>query len=208
MADERGRYKRAIKYYSRALRLHPNDTLTYFLRAIEYVRLSKFEKALADYDKGISLDTTFPVAYFNRALLHDQMKRPDLSMADANKAIHFDSTYASAYSQRGMLFHKSGNYEKAESELVRAIGYWNITDNDSMDLYLFYYSLGLVYYEKEEYPKAIDSFTTSIDLGNKDKDVYLDRADAYSALNLNELAEKDRKKAKSLKRTPDFINRW
>ena len=68
-------YNRALKNYSQAIKLNPNNSATYSGRGVTYENLGDLKKALADYDKALELDPNNEGAKNNRQRVLDSMKK-------------------------------------------------------------------------------------------------------------------------------------
>ncbi|HDI72543.1 MAG TPA: tetratricopeptide repeat protein, partial [Candidatus Altiarchaeales archaeon] len=67
---EKGNYKQAIEYYSKAIEYNPNDASLYNNRGLAYYNLQQYDKAIADYTKAIEIKPDFADAYYNRGLAY------------------------------------------------------------------------------------------------------------------------------------------
>jgi len=65
---DKGDYKRAVVFYSKAIELNPGISDLYFHRSKAYFHDLQFEKAIVDCDKAIVLEPFYEDAYSTRAL--------------------------------------------------------------------------------------------------------------------------------------------
>ena len=70
-----GNHIGAIKYYTKAISLVPDDHRYYVNRCASYEAIGDFTRALADTEKSIELDDTKPKGHFRRGRVLRQMKR-------------------------------------------------------------------------------------------------------------------------------------
>ena len=54
--DDRGKHKKAIEYYEKALQLHPNDPDTYQNMGYAYLRMKDYENSIKYLKKAIELN--------------------------------------------------------------------------------------------------------------------------------------------------------
>ena len=220
-----GRRDEAIREYSAAIALEPEEAAAYNNRGIVYDDLGKYEEAIEDYSTAIRLDSAHAVAYNNRGIVYRKQGEHVKAMADYNKAVELDPDYANAYNGRGIVYKELGEREKAIEDYSKAI---ELTPDDAS----FYYNRGILYgdlgeYEKaiedyskaaalcpgaatynnwgvayknlKDYPKAIESYTKAIELDAGYQRAYRNRAEAYRAIGEDDLAAADEKKAEELK---------
>ena len=68
----RGQYEKAIKSYSKAIRLNPKTANVYNKRGVAYQSLGQYDKAIQDYDEAIRLDPENAASpYHNRGLAYE-----------------------------------------------------------------------------------------------------------------------------------------
>jgi tetratricopeptide (TPR) repeat protein len=78
--------KKALEYLNNAIKLQPNNALTYLKRAAAYVNLIEYQKALEDFNKAIRLKPDYAYAYNNRGILYLMVGNNELGCRDAQKA--------------------------------------------------------------------------------------------------------------------------
>lgn len=94
----------AIQEFSKAIRLNPQYSVAYYVRAYTYRQVQEFQKSLADYNQAISLNPKLTQAYYNRAILkQEKLNDPKGALADFNQSISLNPKYAEAYYNRGSL---------------------------------------------------------------------------------------------------------
>jgi tetratricopeptide (TPR) repeat protein len=95
---------------------------------------------------------------------------------------------ADGYNGLGRCYYKQNNYELALKNYKLAM------QIDSFEN-LFFSNVALVHYDRKEYEKAINYYSQSILLDDRDADSYYYRALSYKALKKFDLATKDFERA-------------
>ena len=116
----RGDFDLAVRRYSDAIRLKPNDVGAwspdhartgrvgrpwpnlYNNRGYAYLRKGDVDKAIADYDEAIRLDPKYAKACFFRGSAWENKGDWDKAVADYTRAVRLDSRYAREYCDRGL----------------------------------------------------------------------------------------------------------
>lgn len=154
-------YDSAIKDYTSAIKLKPEDTEAYNSRGVAYKDKGEYDKAIIDFDKVIELDPNNALAYFNRGNIYDKKEEYDNAIADYNKAIKLNPDAANYYSNRGLAYDNNGEYDKAIADFNKAI---ELEPKKARH----YYNRGLSYDNKGENDKAIQDYSKAIELDPKD----------------------------------------
>ena len=126
------KYDIAIKYWSEALKIDPNNATDWFNRGTAYADSKDPEKAIADYGEAIRLDPTDTVAHRYRAELY-KAKREAASangetdtddtgkeLADYTEIIRIEPDAAS-YITRGVAYRQVAEFDKAAADFTDAI---------------------------------------------------------------------------------------
>lgn len=150
MFASRGDYKMAIDDFTEALKLNPNMSAAYMLRARAiYASVSEvygigdnfssigtistekrqttaqqaeaYLRAIADFTEALRLDTSNAIIYQERGRVYDDNNDYDKAITDYNQAIRLDPNYAVAYNGRGIAYN-----DKAGCFFVYLWGYKNV----------------------------------------------------------------------------------
>ncbi len=117
---------------------------------------------------------------------------PQLALAALNQAIKLDRDFATVgYFCRESVYERLRQYRQAIQDLNALI------ELDLKNPWIFY-RRAYNYRMMEKYKLEIADDSTAIFLEPKFKGAYIDRAWAFDKIGLHELAEKDRKSAKTL----------
>jgi S1-C subfamily serine protease len=80
-------YDNAIRDFTEAIRLDPNNASSYVNRAISYEDQGNFGKAISDYNVAIRLDPNLAIAYYNRGQAYYDHGQLANAMSDYDEAI-------------------------------------------------------------------------------------------------------------------------
>ncbi|MBC8100783.1 MAG: tetratricopeptide repeat protein [Armatimonadetes bacterium] len=102
-AVKQGDYAAAIKLWSQAIELDPNDDKLLVNRATAYSQTGNLAGALADLEAALKLNANNPHALFSRANLYARQNKFKEAIADLNKGIELDPNDADAYYNRANM---------------------------------------------------------------------------------------------------------
>ena len=166
-----GNYNGAIKLYSEAIELNPNDYKAHNGRGEAYQKLEKYKLAIDDYDKAIQLNPKFEVAYYHRGIAYSEgLKRYERAIIDYNEAIQLSSKFWQAYNNRGWAYYKLKQYERAIQDFDKTIELYPIfvkknNNRGSYPMYAnAYYNRGLAYQELKQYEQALKDYDKALEL--------------------------------------------
>lgn len=155
-------YDVAIKLYTQALEIDPNNDLTYNDRGVAYRRLDQLEQAIVDYNKAIQLNPNASAYYCNRASAYYNSKQYEPALADLNKTIQLDPNDYDAYYYRGLTYYNLKQYEPALADFNKLIKFLP----DDVDLL---YNRALTYEQLKEYKKALKDYKKILKLDPNNK---------------------------------------
>lgn len=220
-----GKYDKAIKVYTAAINLRPQDAVNYLNRGEAYYNLKEYDKAVEDYSKVIELDPEADEAYNNRGCCYDELGEHQRAIEDFTKAIELAPLDTDAYNNRGNSCFNIGEYQKALNDYTKAIElrpdsanaynnrgytYLNIREyhkaiNDytkAIDINPQFPNsfkhMGTLKYYCQEYEEALEYLNKAISLDDSYKAAYKTRAEVYHALGDHEKAKKDEERAEAL----------
>jgi tetratricopeptide (TPR) repeat protein len=186
----------AIRYYDKAIALHPEFAQSYRERGLAYSNKGDFERAVEDLTKAIELDPDFSVFYTERGFYRIRTGDYDGAISDYNWVIkHDDLNKVDAYCNLGDAYRRKGDLDIALKQCNEAISL--------SPIYYYPYKIrGCIYYDRNEYGKAIEDFTkaiNSLDDALEDKTVvYNLRGKCYRAMSEEDCANSDFTKAQEL----------
>jgi tetratricopeptide (TPR) repeat protein len=118
---EKGDLDRALREFAEAVRLNPQDPLTYVDRGRTYKGLKDFDRAVADYGEAIRLDPKWAAPYFNRANVYKAKKDYDRAVADYGDAIRLDPSDPDALFNRANAYKAQERYALAVRDLQEVV---------------------------------------------------------------------------------------
>ena len=190
------KYDEAIRYYNKAIALDPASAMSYYERGVAYSSKEDFERAVEDLTRAIELDPDFILSYTERGFNRIRTGDYDGAISDYNWAIeHDDLNKARAYCDLGDVYRRTGDFDRALEKCNKAITLVPI-------FYYPYKIRGCIYYDQNEYGKAIEDFTkaiNSLDDALEDKAVvYNLRGKCYRVIGEEDRANSDFTKAQEL----------
>jgi tetratricopeptide (TPR) repeat protein len=115
-------FEKAIFYYSKAIKLYPNDYRAYFERGNSKRSLDNYSDAILDYTKAIKLNSNNITIYYSRGVLKYITEDYSGAISDLSYVIDNNtSSSAEAYFFRGMSRIYSKLYFPANLDLDKAI---------------------------------------------------------------------------------------
>ena len=164
------KYDEAIRYYDEAIMLHPEFAQAYYERGVAYGYKEKFKEAVKDLTKAIELNPDFIGSYTERGLYRIRIGEYDGAISDYNWVINHDPDDASAYCNLSDAYRLKGDFDCALKKCNKAI--------DLNPIYNYPYQIrGRIYYDLNEYEKAIEDFTEAIN--RLADEIYPDKAITY-----------------------------
>jgi tetratricopeptide (TPR) repeat protein len=138
-----------------------------------YRKAKEYPKAIQAMEQVIVLDPKNDQAYFQLGALYDENKNKEKSIANMKRAIELNSQNAPALNYLGYTWAEMGvQLDEAEALIQRAL---KIEPNDG-----FYIdSLGWVYYQKGDYPKAVEHLERAVEITVDDPTIMEHLGDAY-----------------------------
>ena len=190
---------KALKAYSRAIELSPNNAEAYLNRGTAYGEKGKPDLAIKDFNTSIQFNPDNAKTYYNRGVAYDMKSDVDHACKDYTKAIQLNPDFVNAYTNRGNAYNNKGRLNSAIKDLNKAI---QIDPNDAKA----YTNLGKSYGKKGEYDRAIKNFKKAIQLKPDLAEAHNNLGLAYLKKREVELAIKNFDKAIQLK--PDYANAY
>jgi len=179
------------QYLDSALVYLPEDSFLWQQKAMPFFKRKKYEVGMEYLDNAVRYDDKFKyyLAYrgfikciFQKAY-NDAIKDFDALIHDYDKGVIMDHSY---YFYKSVCLLQLNRLNEAEQCLKKS---FQISENWEVDLhYLELFYMGIIYYEKEEYEKAIIQFNKSLKQYPQFSDALFYKAESFYYLNKKEIA--------------------
>ena len=157
-----------IRDYNEAIRLKPDDDLTYFNRGQVYAEKGDLDSAIRDYTEAIRLNPDFHGPYNYRGNAYADKGDLDSAIRDYTEAIHLNPDFALAYKNRGGARTVKGDLDSAIKDYTEAI---RLKPDDAEA----YHNRGFLRGDKGDSDGAIADYTEAIRLKPNDAYAYNNR---------------------------------
>jgi tetratricopeptide (TPR) repeat protein len=104
-----------------AIRLDPNCSRAFAIRADVYRCQGKAEDAIKDANQAITLDPRNAHARRIRGIAHSMTGETAKAIEDCTEAIQIDPTMWQAHSNRGIVYFKKGEFDRAIADFTEAL---------------------------------------------------------------------------------------
>ncbi len=99
----RQQYDEAIKAFSTAIEIIPQDYQAYNYRGIARALKGDFDKATADYNKALKIHPRYAEAYNNRGFARTQMGDLQQALNDYSRALEINPFFVDAYNNKAWI---------------------------------------------------------------------------------------------------------
>ncbi len=118
---DKGDYRRALEYLTRAIALRPDYAEAYNNRGTVFGAEGDTLRAIEDFNRAIALKPDYVAAYSNRGTAYAIAGEHDRAIADLTRAIELRPDLAAAYNNRGNVYANKGDYARAIGDFTLAI---------------------------------------------------------------------------------------
>lgn len=119
--ESQGRYDEAIREYSEALRIRPNNIEARTNLGVVYDKTGRFSEAEREYKAALNIDARFPEIYYNLGLLYLGQNRFGEALQAFATVITLNPRSADAHNNIAMLYQRQGRMDEAREHLVEAL---------------------------------------------------------------------------------------
>jgi serine/threonine-protein kinase len=155
-----GKHAEAIRYYTAALGLRPDNPGVLLNRAVALREVGELEAAIADYQRAIALAPRYAAAHNNLGNALRDQKKLDEAVACHKKAIDIDPKYALAYRNLGLTLQRQGKLDEAIA------AYKNAVEFDPKDAYA-HTNLGSALHNQGKLDEAVAAHRKAIEIDPK-----------------------------------------
>lgn len=167
-----GQIERAIKAYSQAIELNPQDADAYNNRGVAYESNSDFNLAIQDFNMAKRLRPDYAIVYYNSGIVYGKKGMLDIAIQNYGTAIKLQPDYAEAYNNRANVYSRQRKFDQAMADYKTAIQL-------RPDLAEIYYSRAVTRVGKGEIDEAINDYSMAIRLKPDYTEAYLNRGTVY-----------------------------
>jgi tetratricopeptide (TPR) repeat protein len=150
-----GRYEEALAIYEEALRLNPNDAVSYSGKGDALYHLKRYEEALVAYENACRLNSNDAVNYSDIGDILCQLGRYEEALVAYEEALHIGPVDAVGYSNKGDTLCQLGRYKEA---LVAYEAALRVNPNDPA-IYQLY---GDAFYNLRQYEDALNAYDKAL----------------------------------------------
>lgn len=145
-----GDYQEAVECFSRAIRLRPNVSDVYRLRAYAYLEMGDRVRALNDLDVAIRLKPNEAQGYADRAAELFAQRQYEQAIVDCERALRLDPSRVGLIGLRARCRAASGDSSAAFDDFAAAIA----ADHEGAAGHRFHRAW--LHFELEDYPSALE----------------------------------------------------
>jgi DnaJ family protein C protein 7 len=162
-------YLDAVRHYSNAVNIEPENPLYYTNRALSYQKLNMYENAIEDASCAVTLDVNFLKGYIilsksylaiqNVELCHSTLQKIPLAFQSRNDVNDLKSTLSILAKDTGNNFLKNGNVDKA-------ISMYSIAIECTPENHLLYSNRSAAYQSKNMWREALNDAEKCVHICN------------------------------------------
>lgn len=204
---EIGLYNEAIDDYTKYLEDNPDSAVAYNNRGwAKYSKDYSMEDAIEDYNKAINIEPDDYVYINNRAIAYYENDEYEKAIADWNKVLEINPEYEIDYFDKANAEYKEGLFNDAILSVEKHLSD-NFDDEDALKLQNLikdelyknnqeslvskYLENAELYYEDEEYEKAVDEWNKILEIDPEYEINYFDKAYAEDEIGFSSEAIDD-----------------
>ena len=182
-------YRKAIDYYTQAVRLNAIDQESYNNRANIYMDLNRFDSALIDYREAIRIKPDYYVALDNIGAMYARRGMYDSALVYFGESIKKKDDYKPVYNNRAIVYLNTNRFQEAIKDWQTYLTF----DRDNPDILN---SIGECYRKLGQNQDALRYINMAIAI-ERNAFFFLNRSYTYKNLNNIEAARNDAMTAKN-----------
>lgn len=160
-----GRYEEALADYTHALEIDPDDFDAYRGRGGIHSDMKNYQAALADLTRSLELAPRQAATHYNLGGAYFGLGRYQEALHYYQQAIDIDPAYIDAYINRAMTH--AALYEYAPQAVAEAVANLQHISALAPDDPAIYRSIGLLYYQMQDFHTALGFLDQAIPLGDE-----------------------------------------
>ncbi|MCS6806736.1 MAG: tetratricopeptide repeat protein [Acidobacteriota bacterium] len=120
-ASAKGQREKAIQHLQRALELHADFTQARNDLGVQYLRMGRLQEAYTEFLRAVSSQPTLPEPYINLGYLLTQQHEYRAALVHLDRALQLAPTHWQALTWTGVSLMQTGELDRAEQCLKKAI---------------------------------------------------------------------------------------
>ena len=136
-----GGQKKAVEFFSEAIRIDPRFVLAYYNRGVAWQQLGNAQRAIDDYTQTLRLKPDLADAYGSRGAAYESLGRFEQAIKDYGEAIRLAPKIAENYANRASAFGKLGRYRQAIRDYDEALRL-EPRDDETLDAFAWLLATG------------------------------------------------------------------
>lgn len=174
-----------------AIQHYPNYEQAWFNLGVIYAKENRDKESINAYLKALEIEPNYIKAKLNLAVRYANANDYAKAIELYEQVIKQDDSYASAWTNLGIAHYKTGRYDLAETELVKALELEPANVNSLR-------SLARVYFQRNDQEKGISLLQSAVDNQQDDAGLRLELGLAYLQTRNKPAARKELEKASRL----------
>ncbi|MGD9978083.1 MAG: tetratricopeptide repeat protein [Bacteroidales bacterium] len=143
----------------------------FFYKGEELLSQQKYTQAMPYLNTLISIDSTLFEGWFLRGVAKYNLGDVQGAVSDFDRVIKTNPVFAQAHNYKAIALNRILQYKQALNEVNIALDLKpNTTD--------FLFTLGITYFQMQDYPRSIEVFSKVIKADNSNPDVWINRGSA------------------------------
>ena len=122
-------FEHAIDDYNKLIKQNPNDSRTYYNRAIVFYGMAKYDKAVSDLNKAINLGFKKSKVFAKLGESYLKERKPLEALLNLNNAIKVDPNEGSYYYKRSVVYYVLKEYGNALRDVYKAQELGSVIDS-------------------------------------------------------------------------------
>ena len=154
--------KAALRDYYEAKRIRPDHHLVYNKIGGLQSTQRNFKEATDAYERCFQIKPDYPYGWVNLGFSYGELNNRKKAVRTYNRALRVDGLTGKGliYNNRGFSYLEMGEYDKAKTDIERAVA-------EDPEIAMSHISLGEYYHEVEQYDKAIAKFDHALTMENR-----------------------------------------
>jgi len=184
-------YSCALDQFKAILQLNPDSASAHVLTGQALDGLGRTQEALVEFQAAAETSPREPNVNFGLGFLYWKLRQDDDAKAAFDRELAIDPSHAHSLAYLGDVELRSGNAEKAEDLLHKAI-------RMNAEIRLVHVDLGVIYAQQKRNPEAIAEFRTAVKLDPEQPDAHFRLGRLYQMMGNTTAANLEFAKVRSI----------